>query len=152
MIYVIDASIAIQWFVDEGDQTSAMEVTRYEGRLVAPDIIFAEVANVLRRKVRLGHITEIQAKESLQILLRTFPDAVASADLLADAFSISSQLDHSVYDVLYLVCAIRKGAASLITADRRFAAKAAEAGFGDKILSLEAAYARLMTGQEDRNG
>ncbi|WP_068955312.1 type II toxin-antitoxin system VapC family toxin [Pararhizobium polonicum] len=152
MIYVIDASVAMKWFVDEGDQAMAMEITRYEGRLVAPDVIFAEVANVLRRKIRLGQTTESQAKESLQILLRTFPDATPSADLLEDAFALSSQLDHSVYDVLYLVCALRKGDASLITADKKFAAKGANAGFGDTILSLEAAYARFETGQEDRNG
>ena len=152
MIYVIDASVAIKWFVDEGDQALAMEITRYEERLSAPDLIFAEVANVLRRKIRQKHVTEFQAKESLQILLRTFPSAFASADLMGDALAISSQLDHSIYDVLYLVCALRKGDAKLITADEKFAAKAVSAGYGAHILNLEDAYQRFTTGQEDRNG
>lgn len=88
----------------------------------------------------------------MRILLRTFPSAVPSADLLEDAFAISSQLDHSVYDAFYFACALRTDNASLITADEKFAAKIADAGFGDRVLNLEAAYARLLKGQEDRNG
>lgn len=152
MIYVIDASVALKWFVDEGDQKLALELTKYENQLVAPDVIFAEVANVLRRKIRVGQMTDVQAEEAVQILLRTFPEAMPSAQLLSDAFAISTQLDHSVYDVLYLVCALRKDDARLITADARFATKCAAAGYGKKILSLEAAYARLSAREENDNG
>lgn len=152
MIYVIDASVALKWFVDEGDQKLALELTRLEDRLVAPDIIFAEVANVLRRKIRVRQTTGVQAEEAVQILLRTFPEAMPSAQLLSDAFAISTQLDHSIYDVLYLVCALRKDDAKLVTADAKFAAKCAAAGYGKKILSLEAAYASFSPGQEKDNG
>ena len=152
MIYVIDASIAIKWFVSEGDQQLALELTRFEDRLAAPDLIFGEVANVLRRKIRGGELTGTQAEEAVQILLRTFPEAIPSAQLLSDAFAISTQLDHSVYDMLYLVCALRKEDARLVTADAKFATKCAAAGYGKKILSLEAAYASLSSGQEKDNG
>ena len=152
MIYVIDASVALKWFVDEGDQNLALELTKYETQLLAPDILLAEVANVLRRKVRGNHIPEVQAEEAVQILLRTFPKAIASATLLGDAFAISTQMDHSVYDVLYLICALRRDDAKLITADAKFAAKCAAAGYGTKILSLEDAHRRLSTGQENDNG
>ena len=152
MIYVIDASVALKWFVDEGDQNLALELTKYETQLLVPDILFAEVANVLRRKVRGSHISEAQAEEAVRILLRTFPKARPSATLLGDAFAISTQMDHSVYDVLYLICALRMDEARLITADAKFAAKCAAAGYGRKILSLEDAYRRLYTGQENDNG
>ena len=37
MIYVIDASVALKWFVDEGDQNLALELTKYETQLLVPE-------------------------------------------------------------------------------------------------------------------
>ena len=68
MTLVIDASIAAKWFVEEPGRAQALEVLDETDRQ-APDLVVAEVANVIWKKVlriemllRLG--TERMANES----------------------------------------------------------------------------------------
>lgn len=123
---VVDASVAVKWFVRETDHGTYLAAVRDE-RLAAPDRMFLEVANVLRRKVRPGEIAAEQAGRALQRLPRLIDVVVPSVDLLVEAFELSGVLGHSVYDCAYLACA-RLLEAGLITADARFAAKAAANG------------------------
>ena len=44
---VVDASVAVQWLVDEEYSTQALQMLHGEVRLIAPDLIFAEVASAL---------------------------------------------------------------------------------------------------------
>ena len=152
MIFVVDASVAVLWFVEEPGHRKAVAIAENPNRLIAPDLIFPEVGNVLRRKVRSGLIAESQAMISIQNLGRAFTRIIPSQGLVDDAFAMASRLDHSVYDVIYLACALREPGSMLVTIDEKFRTKAINAGFGDRILNLEAAYARLLKGQEDRNG
>jgi predicted nucleic acid-binding protein len=48
--FVIDASVAIKWLVDEPGTAAALSLRRH--RLLAPDLLIAECANVLWKKVR----------------------------------------------------------------------------------------------------
>ncbi|KQY26019.1 hypothetical protein ASD31_20615 [Rhizobium sp. Root482] len=152
MIFVVDASVAVLWFVEEPGHRKAVAIAENPNRLIAPDLIFPEVGNVLRRKVRSGLIAESQAMISIQNLGRAFTRIIPSQALIDDAFAMASRLDHSAYDVVYLACALREPGSVLVTIDEKFRAKAINAGFGAHILSLEAAHARFETGQEDRNG
>ncbi|OLP56168.1 hypothetical protein BJF92_20460 [Rhizobium rhizosphaerae] len=148
MIYVVDASVAVKWFVFEGDHKMAQALVAIDVALTAPDLIFAELANVLRRKVRGGLVTEDQAREALETMQTTFSAAVRSSDLLQRAFELSAMLDHSVYDCLYLACADQAEDRILVTADDKFVAKAVSAGHGHKIITLSDAVAGIAAGQE----
>lgn len=152
MILVIDASVAIKWFVEEELNEEAIALTERGYELVAPDLIFAEVANVLRRRVRLGHVVEKQAAISVANLGRAFARMVRSPELIDEAFEKSAILDHSIYDVMYLICALRQADGILVTADKKFEAKVVASGFGARVLSLEAACARFAPRQENDNG
>ena len=61
MTAVIDASVAIKWVVPEAGTEEAVELLG-RGGLVAPDLLFAECANILWKKVRNG---ELQKSEAL---------------------------------------------------------------------------------------
>ena len=149
MILVVDASVAVMWFIKEAGHDKALALAEHGNILIAPDLIFPEVGNVLRRKVRQGLISETQASMAVQRLPDAFRRIVPCSDLIDNAFSMASQLDHSVYDCMYLAAAMTEDDRVLVTADMKFAAKAAAAGFGKKIAVLEAIPATGLTGFND---
>ena len=57
MVVVIDASVAVKWYVTEAWRTEARSVLASAAERIAPDIILTEVANALRRKVTEGMVT-----------------------------------------------------------------------------------------------
>ncbi len=152
MIFVVDASVAVMWFIEEMGHDKAVALAENGNVLIAPDLIFPEVGNVLRRKVRQGLISETQASMAVRRLPEAFRRIVPCADLNEIAFAMASKLDHSVYDAIYLACAMTAPVGRLVTVDEKFRAKATAAGYGDKILNLDAAYALVTTSQENDNG
>ena len=69
---VVDASVAIKWFVPEVHAEAARRLLREGMTLLAPDLIWAEVANALWRKWREK---ELPAEAVQEILtdFRRFP-------------------------------------------------------------------------------
>ena len=116
---VVDASIAVKWVVNEPDSAQARRVSGI--RLHAPDLLFLECANILWKKVRLGDLSRQEAAPRLAVLLRCPVQIVPGQDLLESALNLSLDLDHPVYDCVYLALALRRKI-PLITADTRFAA------------------------------
>ncbi len=120
---VVDASVAVKWFVEEDGRDFAMAIVRSGEPLVAPDIVVLEVLNVLRRKQRQGSVDVRQVIGAMETMTLCFDRFVPSIELAREALSLSMALDHSVYDCAYLACATSIGA-SLVTADKVFASKA----------------------------
>jgi len=53
---IVDASIALKWGVDEVGTPEALALKRTH-RLAAPDLLVAECANILWKKVRRGELS-----------------------------------------------------------------------------------------------
>jgi hypothetical protein len=135
-VIVVDASVAVKWVVEEPGRSEAMRVFDMGERLMAPDLVFAEVANVLRKKARRQEITPHHAKDAM-IALRDVPmEVVPSSELASSALGLALDLDHSAYDCFYLACSLQTG--QLLTADEVFAKKCAAAGFGTFAVALSA--------------
>jgi predicted nucleic acid-binding protein len=149
---VVDTSVAVKWYVAEDEHEKAKHLLLAGIELLAPDLLWAETANVLRRKVRMGEMSQEQAVEGVRSLAISIHQFLPSGDLVEPALDLSVQLNHSVYDCMYLAAALASDGRNLVTEDAKFAVKASAAGHGDRILSLDAAYARLTTGQENGNG
>lgn len=114
---VIDASVAVKWFIPEPDSDAARML--YRENLIAPAIWLSEVANVLWHHVQTGKLEEAKA-ELLLSRYRVAPIASTAADRHIDhAFSLANQVSHAVYDCLYLALAIDEST-HLVTADVRF--------------------------------
>lgn len=152
MNLVIDSSVAVKWYVLEEGHQLAARLFLGGHDLMAPDLLLAETANVFRRKVRAASMTDVQATEAVARLRREFRVFAASDDLVMPALALSSKLDHSVYDCIYLALALAAPERSLVTADTKFSAKAKTAGFADKILDLDSVHTSHPTGQENDNG
>ena len=125
MRLVVDASVAVKWLVAEPHSRDARELLGPRIVLHAPDFILTEIANVIWKKVRRK---EIPSPQPYIDELANLTDAVAlqpSTDLVVKAAALAVQIDHPVYDCLYLACA-EASAAPLVTADERLARRARE--------------------------
>lgn len=133
---IVDASVAVKWYVVEALHARAREImASADDLLAAPDIILTEVANALRRKVAEGTATREQAFEALDDLPRCFSRIIPSDTTLRVAFDIALDLGHPFPDCVYLACAVMNDA-NLVTDDRKFLEKAVANGHKSRIVLL----------------
>jgi predicted nucleic acid-binding protein len=117
MTLVVDASIAAKWFVEEDGREQALHILDVADRQ-APDLIVAEIANVIWKKAVRGQVSEAQARFIGAALPRYFEALHSAGALVESAIAIGLALRHPIHDCLYLACARRLGA-RLVTADQR---------------------------------
>jgi len=120
---VIDASVVVKWFIDEPGADCAAAL-RSEA-LTAPDLILVEVGNALWKHQRRGVLTSADDLDAIAAL-QAAPIALTSvADLLMTAARLAAELDHPLYDCVYLALAMREGVplvrCALLHDDRDFA-------------------------------
>ncbi|MBK8907455.1 MAG: type II toxin-antitoxin system VapC family toxin [Rhodospirillales bacterium] len=115
---VIDASIAIKWFISEEHRPEARQILMLEEQLTAPDLIVTELANIAWKKSMREEIDAAQARLIIPAVHQYIPAMHRSLDLVERALDIALDLRHPIYDCIYLACAERVGG-TLITADRR---------------------------------
>jgi predicted nucleic acid-binding protein len=116
--FVIDASVALKWFIEEEGSAQANALLSGADLLIAPELIVAEVANAGWKAVRAGSMSPEQHDHAAARLPLAFDNLVLLAPLSPRAVSISRALDHPVYDCFYVALAEQHGA-TLVTADRR---------------------------------
>lgn len=116
---VVDASVAIKWFIPEIHSDDAMRLFDSDAMLFAPDLIGPEIGNTVWKKARRGEITPHDALAILSAFPSVGMDIYPSRDLLTAAWEIASALDRSLYDSLYLALAVAYDC-PVVTADRRF--------------------------------
>ena len=116
--FVIDTSVAIKWIIDEEGSDDA-DLLR-SADMAAPALLRIEAGNVLRT---ITARQDVSADDAIQlfVLLQTAPVAIVDADeaLELRALELALELQHPVYDCVYLALAERMDR-RLITADRRF--------------------------------
>lgn len=113
---VVDASVVVKWLLPEIHSEAAKRLLADELQLWAPDLVWAEVGNVLWKRCRRG---ELPADVVTALLrdFRRFPLSVhPSESLLQAAWEVAHALDRSFYDSLYLALAAALDC-PLVTAD-----------------------------------
>jgi len=121
---VVDASVAIKWFVPEpysnearrvldGYQTGSMS-------LLAPDLINAEFGNIVWKKHIFQGLSAADADTVIDDFRKLTFELTSTAELLADAYQLAVTHRRSVYDALYLALSVREGC-QFVTADEKFA-------------------------------
>ncbi len=137
-LLVIDASIAVKWVVEEEGTIEALAL-RGAAKLIAPDLLIAECANILWKKVRRGELLPEEAHFCARLLQASDIELIPMRSLLENATRLASDLDHPAYDCLYLELAIQR-ACRLVTADERLIrklAQSAHASHRDKTMLLK---------------
>ncbi len=118
MTVVVDASVAIKWFLPELHDDAALRLLRAEHRLVAPDLLFPEVGNVLWKRVRRREATASEAGAVLDALVAVPLEVHASQPMMPVAFEIACATGRTVDDSLYLALAVLREC-PMVTADRK---------------------------------
>lgn len=116
--FVVDASVAIKWFVEEIHDEAALRLLTRGHSLMAPDLIYSEVGNILWKRVRRKEMSEVEATATLQAMGAVMLQVSPSWPLAVSALEIACQTQRSVYDSLYLALAIREKC-ELVTADEK---------------------------------
>jgi predicted nucleic acid-binding protein len=132
MTVVIDASVAFKWFVPEPTSDRALAVLDGNATLHAPDLIRIEVANAMWARLRRQGEYRAVVMEAADALPRMFDSLVPSAEVLEPAMKLMVELEHPLYDCLYLALAINLRC-PVLTADKKFADAATAAGYGANI-------------------
>lgn len=136
MSYVVDASVAIKWFVPEIQHDDAVRLLGKNGSFDAPDFILAEIANILWKKATRGEVTKAQAESIMAAMPRYLPSLHPLKSFSERALAIAIALDHPAYDCFYLACAEMTGGI-VITADRRFQKAVEGTQFDGHVMGLE---------------
>ena len=119
MNVVVDASVAIKWFVPEPLSNQAEHLLGGGDALFAPDFLLIEFGNVVWKKVRLGELARDDGDAAL-VALRNGPvGLIGTPPFLERALRLAHEIEHPLYDCLYLATAEAVGA-TVATADRRF--------------------------------
>jgi predicted nucleic acid-binding protein len=130
VILVVDASVALKWFLDvrdrEPDRDRALALLNGvdDGgvQLVQPAHFIAEVAAVLARANPDG------AEDDLLDLLNIEWDTIDTPETYATALGLSIRHRHHLFGTLYHAVALHVPDASFVTADRRYYEKAGVEG------------------------
>jgi predicted nucleic acid-binding protein len=118
---VIDASIAVKWVVDEQGTPEAL-ILRQKAKLIAPELLVAECANVLWKKVRKNELSKEEALLAARLLQGAEIELLPTRSLFEAVTRISIELDHAACDCLYLALAV-ENECRFVTADERFLRK-----------------------------
>ena len=112
-ICVVDASVAAKWLLpaagegllEQANRLAALHVRR-ELQLLVPDLIQAEIGNVLWKAVRRNRISQAEAENSLRQFTALSIQVVPTSDLLIQALRIAVTFERSFYDSLYVALAM----------------------------------------------
>jgi predicted nucleic acid-binding protein len=135
--YVVDASVAVKWFVPEEDEGSALSLLAPEHELHAPDLLTPEFGNTIWKKLRRGEMSPEEARTVINALPAVPLRNHSSRALLPAAFDIAVETSRTVYDSLYVSLAIALGT-RLVTADGKFAKALSKTPFSSTVVHLRA--------------
>lgn len=103
---VVDSSVIIKWFVREALSDEARRVLDgYQSgalTLIAPDLLVAEIGNIVWKKVRLQGLARADAERVLDEFRSLDIEFTPSINLLEDALKIALLHERTVYDSLYI--------------------------------------------------
>ncbi|TXM79318.1 type II toxin-antitoxin system VapC family toxin [Methylobacterium sp. WL69] len=120
---VVDASVAVKWFVAEADSETALTLFRSSSVLMCPDHAFGEIGEVLVRSCRRGRLTHDDVRRANDAIAGrlAFRSPLPLIDL-ATGIALGAAI--SFYDALYVAAADRWHL-TLVTADARLVASVA---------------------------
>lgn len=122
MNLVVDASVAAKWILREVDADKALDLqrdARFRGvELIAPEILPAEIANALWKRVIREHLIPTEASKLYGKFSDLCPQLIRLSSLVEPALKLAVRFGRSVCDSLYVALAL-EARCPLVTADER---------------------------------
>jgi predicted nucleic acid-binding protein len=139
--FVIDASVAAKWLFDEPESELADLLLSRGDLLLAPDLLYAEIGNVIWKRLRRGELDPSRTDALLDELLAAPVKLFPISNFVREAVRIAHLSRRSFYDASYLALAIQESCA-LITADLRLLNALRNTPIGDHVRPLSEAMLR----------
>jgi predicted nucleic acid-binding protein len=114
---VVDASVAVKWFLPEEFSMTARMLLAADYQLLAPDLLWAELGNVLWKRQRGGELEQRTATQLLRDFSRLSIEFHAAERWTEGALELAMRQGVTVYDGLYLALAAGNEC-RVVTADR----------------------------------
>jgi predicted nucleic acid-binding protein len=118
MISILDASAAVEIALGKDEAPVFNRMLIKSEIVLAPDLFVSEITNVFWKYRKFTGISDSQCIEGIEFCINLIDDYVETKELFREVFSQSVSVNHSVYDVFYLVIA-RRHSARLLTCDRK---------------------------------
>ncbi|HEY7302463.1 MAG TPA: type II toxin-antitoxin system VapC family toxin [Xanthobacteraceae bacterium] len=135
MTIIVDASVAVRWFIDVPGSDKAYRLIEGEDRILAPDLVIAEIASALWKAVRFAGLAPATAAEAIAGAGAGFHELISARTLADRALAIALDLRHPIYDCFYLALAQAR-TVRLVTADDRLMRVCAHTPFAKLVRSL----------------
>jgi predicted nucleic acid-binding protein len=128
LVIVVDASLAVKWFLPESGAEAAAALLLEPDEIVGPDMLAVEVHATLVRGANMVKSNRLEAETAIRrfqamielgevTLMRSLPNQIERASNLAIG------LGHPLKDCIYLALAMELDC-ELVTCDTKFAEKA----------------------------
>ena len=128
MTVVVDASVAVMWYLPHAHGERAIDLLGSGHDLVAPELLALEVSGALLRALRRGELSGEEATEVIHSLLpeavRLLPNRAGPAEA---PLQIAIEHGGSIYDAVYIALA-RSLDAPISTNDTEMAVTAERSG------------------------
>lgn len=134
--YVVDASVAIKWFLPQVYADSARSLLAGDHSLLVPDLLYTEVGSILWKEIRFGLGTAEEARRVVTVLNALPLEVYPSKAFMPLTLDIALQTQRTVYDSLYLALATTQKC-RMVTADRKFYNALTSSTFATHILWVE---------------
>ena len=134
--YVVDASVAIKWFIPEIHSEAALRAQHSRYRFHVPALMTLELGNVLAKKIRRGELTRAEGDVILKELKHLPLQRHADERLFPAAYQLALDTQRSVYDCLYFALAEAVDGV-MITADHKFYSSLSGGPYDKRILWVE---------------
>jgi predicted nucleic acid-binding protein len=115
---VVDSSVVIKWSVPEVHSADALRYLDPNLGRDAPELLLAEVSNILWKKVGRGELTRGEAERIAADVGQADITIQPMGPLFGPALRIALETGRSAYDCLYLALA-EALSCRVVTADRR---------------------------------
>jgi predicted nucleic acid-binding protein len=116
---VVDASVAVKWFVPENHSAEAIRLLDVAFRRHIPVLLYSEVGQTIWKKVhQRKEIGTAEGRSIVSGLLITPFELHSVTPLLEPAFDIALATGRTVYDSIYVALAVALGC-KLVTADQK---------------------------------
>jgi predicted nucleic acid-binding protein len=135
-LIILDASLVLPLMIDESGTQAARAAYLAADTLAAPELLYIECANALRTRVKRGLTSQALAEAALDGVLGLPIRLVPSGTVMPKALKLGIELDHAVYDCLYLATALSLNG-QVATMDKKFASKARLCGYSESVTLIE---------------
>ncbi|HEY3044539.1 MAG TPA: type II toxin-antitoxin system VapC family toxin [Vicinamibacterales bacterium] len=147
-VFVVDASVVVKWFVPEIYSDAARRLLKLPHEYVAPDLLFAETANTIWKKIRRKELTVEEGRQLVADMGGIAVETVSCRALAEDAHALANATGRTVYDAMYVALAVRLHTRAITADDRLEAALKKVAAVADHIQLVQTFAADVQEGED----